>query len=77
MTQGDRISDLAVCPWEVERPTMVQRWETLTFLHWRFEAATVQRVVARIGAAGFPTPTEESLVHFSPGVNVRIGPFEP
>ncbi len=45
MTQGDRISDLAVCPWEVERPTMVQRWETLTFLHWRFEAATVQRLL--------------------------------
>ncbi|PZS23449.1 MAG: DUF2071 domain-containing protein [Acidimicrobiales bacterium] len=30
-----------------------------------------------IGAAGLPTRTEDPLVHFSPGVDVRIGPFEP
>jgi uncharacterized protein YqjF (DUF2071 family) len=34
--------DPAVCPFDVERPVMVHRWEQLTFLHWRYDAATVQ-----------------------------------
>jgi uncharacterized protein len=37
--------DPAVCPFEVPRPVMLQRWERLTFLHWRYEAATVQRLL--------------------------------
>ena len=33
------------CPFTVDRPIMRQRWERLTFLHWRFEAAEVQRLL--------------------------------
>jgi uncharacterized protein len=33
------------CPFTVDRPVMRQRWERLTFLHWRFEAADVQRLL--------------------------------
>jgi uncharacterized protein len=33
------------CPFTVARPVMQQRWERLTFLHWPFEAADVQRLL--------------------------------
>jgi uncharacterized protein YqjF (DUF2071 family) len=33
------------CPFTIDRPVMRQRWERLTFLHWRFEAADVQRLL--------------------------------
>ncbi len=36
---------LGICPFTVERPVMWQRWERLTFLHWRFQAADVQRLL--------------------------------
>jgi hypothetical protein len=36
---------LGICPFSVERPVMRQRWERLTFLHWRFQAADVQRLL--------------------------------
>jgi uncharacterized protein len=39
------MSDGGRCPLVVRRPVMVQRWETLTFLHWRCETAEVQRLV--------------------------------
>ena len=35
----------ASCPFTVDRPVMRQRWERLTFLHWAFEAAQVQRLL--------------------------------
>ena len=38
-------TDPAVCPFEVERPVMLQRWATLTFLHWGFDPADVQRLL--------------------------------
>ena len=34
-----------VCPFTVDRPVMRQRWERLTFLHWPFEPAAVQRLI--------------------------------
>jgi uncharacterized protein YqjF (DUF2071 family) len=34
-----------VCPFSVGRPVMRQRWERLTFLHWSFEPAAVQRLL--------------------------------
>jgi uncharacterized protein YqjF (DUF2071 family) len=37
----------AVCPFTVDRPVMRQRWERLTFLHWPFEPAAVQRLIPR------------------------------
>jgi len=33
------------CPFTVDRPVMRQRWERLTFLHWPFQAADVQRLL--------------------------------
>ena len=36
---------LGTCPFTIDRPVMRQRWERLTFLHWPFEAADVQRLV--------------------------------
>lgn len=38
-------ADPAACPFEVERPVMTHRWEQLTFLHWRYDAASVQAVL--------------------------------
>jgi uncharacterized protein len=34
-----------VCPFSVGRPVMQQRWERLTFLHWAYEPAVVQRLL--------------------------------
>jgi uncharacterized protein len=33
------------CPFAIEHPVMRQRWERLTFLHWPFEPAAVQRLL--------------------------------
>ena len=33
------------CPFTVDRPIMLQRWERLTFLHWAFDPAAVQRLL--------------------------------
>jgi uncharacterized protein YqjF (DUF2071 family) len=33
------------CPFTIDRPVMRQRWERLTFLHWRFNATAVQRLL--------------------------------
>jgi uncharacterized protein len=33
------------CPVIIDRPVMRQRWERLTFVHWRFEPAVVQRLL--------------------------------
>ena len=35
----------AVCPVYVRLPVMTHRWGTLTFLHWRYDAADVQRLL--------------------------------
>lgn len=33
------------CPLRVERPVMLHRWQTLTFLHWAYDAHLVQRLL--------------------------------
>ncbi len=38
-------SDRAACPFTIDRPVMRQRWERLTFLHWAFDPADVQRLL--------------------------------
>ena len=38
-------NDPAVCPYAVERPVMLHRWDTLTFLHWSFAPDAVQRLL--------------------------------
>lgn len=35
----------AECPFTVDKAVMVQRWERLTFLHWAFDPAAVQRLL--------------------------------
>jgi uncharacterized protein len=43
---GGRAAGLAgSCPFTVDRPVMRQRWERLTFLHWAFDPAAVQRLL--------------------------------
>jgi uncharacterized protein YqjF (DUF2071 family) len=37
--------DLASCPTPVDRAVMVQWWDELTFLHWRYPADVVQRLL--------------------------------
>lgn len=45
---------------------------------WRFREAEVVRLREDLtAAAGLPTPTAQPLVHWSPGVHVRIGPPRP
>jgi uncharacterized protein YqjF (DUF2071 family) len=41
------VTDLraGVCPFTIDRPVMRQRWQRLTFLHWRFEPAAVERLL--------------------------------
>jgi uncharacterized protein YqjF (DUF2071 family) len=34
-----------VCDTPVERPVLLSRWETLTFLHWRYDPEVVQRLL--------------------------------
>jgi uncharacterized protein YqjF (DUF2071 family) len=36
---------MAACPYRVANPLMIQHWNTLTFLHWRFPAEAVQRLL--------------------------------
>jgi uncharacterized protein YqjF (DUF2071 family) len=45
MSAGGPDDLTATCPFTVERPVMRQRWERLTFLHWSFEPADVQRLL--------------------------------
>ncbi|HEV2372081.1 MAG TPA: DUF2071 domain-containing protein [Streptosporangiaceae bacterium] len=35
------------CPFTVDSPVMTQRWERLTFLHWRYDPEVVQRLLPR------------------------------
>lgn len=35
----------SVCPDPVVRPVMMHRWDRLTFLHWRYDPAVVQRLL--------------------------------
>jgi hypothetical protein len=39
--------DLATCPAPVARAAMVHWWDELTFLHWRYAAADVQRLLPK------------------------------
>lgn len=38
-------SALGTCPFTIDRPVMRQRWERLTFLHWPYDPADVQRLL--------------------------------
>jgi uncharacterized protein YqjF (DUF2071 family) len=42
---GGQAGYSGVCPFTIDRPIMRQRWERLTFLHWAYEPAVVQRVL--------------------------------
>ena len=42
---GEQAVPSPVCPFTVDRPVMQQRWERLTFLHWAYQPAAVQRLL--------------------------------
>src|SRR5215469_12824381 len=44
VTASNEVS-AGTCPFRIDRPVMRQRWERLTFLHWRFEPAEVARLL--------------------------------
>lgn len=53
------------CPFTVDHPVMRQRWERLTFLHWSFEPADVQRLLpAGLTAETFDGAAWVGLVPF-------------
>lgn len=39
------MSFVSECPFEVDAPVMLQRWERLTFLHWPFDSDEIQRLL--------------------------------
>jgi uncharacterized protein YqjF (DUF2071 family) len=52
------------------RPTMARAWHQ----PWPLHRAKVRELDDRlVAAAGLPTPQDEPLVHYSPGVDVAIG----
>src|ERR1700735_307580 len=53
------------CPFTVDRPAMRQRWERLTFLHWAYEPAAVQRLL----------PGGLRVHEFDGAAWVGLGPF--
>jgi uncharacterized protein len=42
---GTAAAPAGTCPFTVDAPVMRQRWERLTFLHWGYEPAVVQRLL--------------------------------
>src|SRR5947209_19902832 len=69
--------DPATCPFEVERPVMVHRWEQLTFLHWRYDAAAVQALLpASLEVETFDGTAWIGLVPFLMRVGLPTGAGE-
>jgi uncharacterized protein YqjF (DUF2071 family) len=59
---------------DVTRAVMLQGWRDLTYLHWPYDPAAVEHIDDQlIEAAGYPAPRGAPLVHYSPGIEVRIG----
>jgi hypothetical protein len=69
------------CPFTVDRPIMRQRWERLTFVHWAFEPAAVQRLLPDgLRVDTYDGAAWVSLVPFfmrvaTPGGTVEISAF--
>jgi hypothetical protein len=45
LVTGGQAGYSGACPFTVDRPVMRQRWERLTFLHWAYDPAVVQRLL--------------------------------
>src|SRR6266480_362617 len=45
MPVGTMAFPAGTCPFTVDAPVMRQRWERLTFVHWSYEPAIVQRLL--------------------------------
>lgn len=66
------------CSWPVRKPTMIHRWEQLTFLHWRQDPERVQRLLP----AGLVVDTCDgaawvSVVPFRQRVRLAAMPYLP
>ena len=45
LVSGGQAGYSGSCPFTVDKPVMRQRWEQLTFLHWSYDPAVVQRLL--------------------------------
>ena len=66
------------CPSPVRRPCMVHEWNTLTFLHWRYDAAVVQALLpAGLTVETFDGSAWVGLVPFQMRVTLPHTPTAP
>jgi uncharacterized protein YqjF (DUF2071 family) len=67
-----------ICPQPVDRACMIMRWDNLTFLHWRFEAEVVQRLIpAPLAVETFDGSAWVGLVPFEMQVRLPHVPAVP
>jgi uncharacterized protein YqjF (DUF2071 family) len=70
--------DPAVCPVYVDRPVMRHRWELLTFVHWRYDAASIQALLPDgLTVETFDGSAWVGLVPFYMRVSAPVGPSVP
>ncbi len=66
------------CPIVVSRPAMHHRWDLLTFLHWRYDPAVVQRLLPPgLTVQTFDGSAWVGLVPFMMQVRGPVGPVVP
>jgi uncharacterized protein YqjF (DUF2071 family) len=66
------------CPLRVDRPIMIQRWETLTFVHWSFDPDAVARLLpAALTVETFEGRAWVGLIPFFMRVRGPRGPSVP
>jgi hypothetical protein len=85
------LSDEGVCPFEIERPIMMHRWERLTFLHWSADdrgVATATITIPRGPLENIKPPASScgpdnpcainviTLIGDGPDITVRSFPLE-
>lgn len=70
--------DPARSPVYVDRPIMRNRWELLTFLHWRYDPALVQRLLPKgLTVDTFDGSAWVALVPFYMRISLPVGPSVP
>jgi uncharacterized protein len=67
-----------VCPFEIDRPAMLHRWDSVTFLHWSFPPAVVQQLLpSSLSVDTFDDRAWVGLVPFFMEVTVPHVPVVP
>src|SRR5262249_59243475 len=68
----------ADCPLTVRRPVMVQRWETVAFLHWRYPADVVQSLLPHgLTVEAYAGDVSVGLLPFTMRVSLPCVPSPP